>query len=61
MPRDSQEYPQWREMDLAPKQLPPATRADLDALPPAWRGEIPLDQSFNWEGTLITPANIALN
>ena len=48
-------------MDLAAKQLRPATRADLDALPPTWRGEISLDQSSNWEGTLITPANIALN
>jgi len=27
-------------MNLAPKQLRPATRADLDALPPTWRGEI---------------------
>jgi Uma2 family endonuclease len=27
-------------MHLAPKQLRPATRADLDALPPTWRGEI---------------------
>lgn len=27
-------------MNLAPKQLRPATRADLDALPPTWRGEV---------------------
>lgn len=27
-------------MNLAPKQLRPATRSDLDALPPTWRGEI---------------------
>lgn len=27
-------------MNLAPRQLRPATRADLDALPPTWRGEI---------------------
>jgi Uma2 family endonuclease len=27
-------------MNLAPKQIRPATRADLDALPPTWRGEI---------------------
>lgn len=27
-------------MNLAPKQVRPATRADLDALPPTWRGEI---------------------
>jgi Uma2 family endonuclease len=27
-------------MNVAPKQLRPATRADLDALPPTWRGEI---------------------
>jgi Uma2 family endonuclease len=27
-------------MILAPKQFRPATRADLDALPPTWRGEI---------------------
>ena len=27
-------------MNFAPRQLRPATRADLDALPPTWRGEI---------------------
>ena len=27
-------------MHLAPRQIRPATRADLDALPPTWRGEI---------------------
>jgi Uma2 family endonuclease len=27
-------------MNLAPRQLRPATRADLDDLPPTWRGEI---------------------
>jgi Uma2 family endonuclease len=27
-------------MNLAPRQFRPATRADLDALPAAWRGEI---------------------
>jgi Uma2 family endonuclease len=27
-------------MNLAPRQLRPASRADLDALPPTWRGEI---------------------
>jgi Uma2 family endonuclease len=27
-------------MNVAPRQLRPATRSDLDALPPTWRGEI---------------------
>lgn len=27
-------------MNLAPRELRPATRADLDALPPTWRGEV---------------------
>src|SRR5438309_2324364 len=27
-------------MNVAPKQIRPATRADLDTLPPTWRGEI---------------------
>lgn len=33
-------------MILGPKQVRPATRADLDALPPTWRGEILDDELY---------------